>query len=285
MQSIRFTLLFLSLVVLLSLVGASPYDSRGNVGFMKRQDDENTESSQPTRTSSNTRDTSRRTTQTPDSTETNDSESTNRDESATNTDEDSTETGRSSRRSSGSRTSSRPKTTSVDPRSPAGGIEMITPGPFDPTTYVKIGSYATFAWNYTNLIVTPTAIDIVAYCPLNSHYYTLAANQTVQETGAVTWDTKLDKTGDAPLLNDWYTLYVHDSSRGPTDPAPAGHLGNSRPLIFGVYSPKTTNKISKRDNNAAVSDMERQTLFFMFGIVSVVFCSFTVFARGFGLFA
>lgn len=122
---------------------------------------------------------------------------------------------------------------------------MVTPGPFDPSTYVKIGANATFAWNYTSLEITPTAVDVVAYCSKNDHYYTIASNQSVQETGSAVWDTNPYKTASVRLLVEHYTLIVHDSKRGPTDPAPAGELGVSRPFIFGVYEPHDNPNLKK----------------------------------------
>lgn len=117
---------------------------------------------------------------------------------------------------------------------------MITPDVFAPTTYVKMGESATFKWNYTSLIVTPTAIDVVAYCKKNDHGYTILANESVKETGKAVWDTEKDMRGDVPLMNELYTLQIYDSELGPSEIAEAGHLGNSRPFIFGVYSPKPT---------------------------------------------
>ena len=133
--------------------------------------------------------------------------------------------------------------TSIDPRKPPGGIEMVTPPALAPTTYVKMGEYATFKWNYTSLIVTPAALDVVAYCKKNDHSYTIAGNESVKETGSAVWDTSKDMNGDFPLMNELYTLQIYDSELGPSEIPKAGHLGNLRPFIFGVYSPKPTRSL------------------------------------------
>ncbi len=90
-------------------------------------------------------------------------------------------------------------TVDIDERDPPGGIQMITPGPFAGPQYYKIGDYITFGWNYTSLSVTPSAINVVASCSLNSHIYTIAANQSVQSSQAVTWDTRAEATASVPL--------------------------------------------------------------------------------------
>src|SRR5579862_8109686 len=59
------------------------------------------------------------------------------------------------------------KISDIDPRLPAGGIMMITPSALAAPSYYKIGDFVTFAWNYTSLSVTPSAIDVVASCQRN----------------------------------------------------------------------------------------------------------------------
>ncbi|EEP77352.1 predicted protein [Uncinocarpus reesii 1704] len=276
MRTFSFILIICSLLVLASSVAASypPERRRLNNGFVKRQDSEtitdNTESSRPTRTT-NTAD--------PSDTETADSTETGTD--------DASKTGTNTK-STGTRTT-KSRVTSVDPRSPPGGIKMITPAPTADSTYVKIGDFATFAWNYTSVKVTPSAIDVVAYCTKNKHYYTIAANQSMQETGIVTWDTSKYKTEDVPLLTEIYTLLVYDVEVGPSDLPGPGRLGGQG-LKFGVYSPQPYTPLSKSEcvtclDNGALSGTQQQALFFMFGMIAITICSFGWFASGFGLFA
>ncbi|KAI1919883.1 hypothetical protein LOZ66_004873 [Ophidiomyces ophidiicola] len=180
-------------------------------------------------------------------------------------------------------------TTTVDPRLPPGGIKLITPAPIDGTTYVKMGDFATFSWNYTSVKITPSAIDIVAFCSKNQHSYTIAANQSVQETGGVIWDTSVYKTEDTPLLTEIYTLLVYDVAIGPSN-FPAGRLAAQQGYRFGIYSPMPYTPLSQSDCvtclvNGAVSGTQQQALFFMFTMVAVTIFSFSWFASAFGLFA
>lgn len=77
---------------------------------------------------------------------------------------------------------------------------MITPSPLAGPQYYKIGDQITFGWNYTSLIVTPSAIDIMATCTVNQHLYTIATNQSVETSQAVTWDTGREATAAVPLV-------------------------------------------------------------------------------------
>jgi hypothetical protein len=115
---------------------------------------------------------------------------------------------------------------------------MITPSANALPTYVKIGDFVTFKWNYTSLIVTPSAIDVVAYCSRNNAYYTIASNQSFSSTGDVTWDTGEFKTATVPLLTESYTLMVYDTAQGPSGIASAGRLGSASQYTFGMYSPQ-----------------------------------------------
>jgi hypothetical protein len=93
------------------------------------------------------------------------------------------------------------KTTDIDPRLPAGGIVMLTPSALAAPSYYKIGDFVTFGWNYTSLSVTPSAIDIVASCQRNDQVYTIAMNQSLNGTQAVTWDTgAYQSSATVPLL-------------------------------------------------------------------------------------
>lgn len=135
-------------------------------------------------------------------------------------------------------TTEKPTITSVDPRSPPGDIVMLTPGRYDPVTYIKMGDYATFVWNYTNLLVSPTAIDVVAYCSRNDHTYTITGNMSMAETGSVVWDTAAQQTQNPHLLTEMYTLIVHDSDVDPSERPKPGHLGTNIRPTFGVYEPQ-----------------------------------------------
>jgi len=198
-----------------------------------------------------------------------------------------TKTGSSAGKQTGTKTSSRPKTTSIDPRLPAGGIEMLTPAAIAPASYYKIGDQITFGWNYTSLIVTPTAIDILATCSGCASAYTLSNNASVKETGSVVWDTSGYATGTNPLLTESYTLIIHDAAQPTTAAAQAGYLGIYNSFTFGMYAPQPYSDLGNfvcATCSGALSNMERQTLKFLFGMGMITIMSFTWFAGGFGVF-
>lgn len=57
--------------------------------------------------------------------------------------------------------------------------------------------------------VTPDYIDVVATNTVNSQTYTIAANQSVQQTQEVVWDTnEFTQTTDLPFVIATYTLMV-----------------------------------------------------------------------------
>lgn len=112
---------------------------------------------------------------------------------------------------------------------------MLTPSALAAPSYYKIGDQITFGWNYTSLVVTPTAIDIIVSCSANSATYTLSNNATVQPTGQVVWDTKRDANGENPLLTDTYTLVIHDAAKDVTAAPSAGYLGSYSQFTFGMY--------------------------------------------------
>ena len=108
------------------------------------------------------------------------------------------------------------------------------------TTYYKIGNNITFVWNYTSLSVTPSAVDVVASCSLNSAIYTLTQNMSVEPTGTVIWDTgNYESTATIPLLTATYTLFVYDANKSLTDTATAGYLSSNIGYSFGMYFPES----------------------------------------------
>jgi len=115
---------------------------------------------------------------------------------------------------------------------------MITPPAIAGLQLYKVGDYITFAWNYTSLVVTPSAVDIVASCSANNQAYTIATNQSVGATGAVTWDTRPSATVTAPFLTEKYTLMIYDAAKGVSATAQAGYLGTFNQLVFGMYTPQ-----------------------------------------------
>ncbi|GIJ88332.1 hypothetical protein Asppvi_007252 [Aspergillus pseudoviridinutans] len=296
MQSLNF-LSFLSLLLLLGTISSAwPWPQNGlnlaHGGIEARAD---TPSSDQSTTDSNTS----KTDSASESKTTNDSKTTDsgsKTDTATGT---SKETGTQSKSgtttdtatdksSKSSKTKTSTKSTSIDARLPAGGTSMLIPTA-GATTYYKIGDHVTFAWNYTSLSVTPSAVNVLATCTSNSATYTLTSNMSVEATGKVVWDTgKYQANATVPLLTATYTLYVVDVDKEIGDTASAGYLGSQIGYSFGMYSPQPytpLNEYNCATCNSALSDIERQALKFAFGMVIITIASFTWFAGDFGVFS
>ncbi|KAI9793067.1 MAG: hypothetical protein M1816_000965 [Peltula sp. TS41687] len=189
---------------------------------------------------------------------------------------------------SGSQTadSNSTSTIEIDPRLPAGGVQMITPAPTAGPQYYKIGDKITFGWNYTSLSVTPTAIDIMASCTENHKLYTIAQNRSVESSQAITWDTQPEASANTPLVMAKYTLLVYDAAKGVSATPSPGYLGSYDQFTFGMYSPKPYTPAPAYQcascSGAASqhANLERQALGFMFGMVVITVTSFTWFVSG-----
>jgi len=190
----------------------------------------------------------------------------------------------------GASTSKKPTTTAFDARLPAGGVAMITPAIIDGPQYYKIGDFVTLAWNYTSLLATPTAVNIVATCTANSQLYTIAANQTVTNaTAAVTWDTgayQQTALGD-PLLTEKYTLIIYDAAGEISATARAGYLAPFNQYTFGMYAKGSY--VDREQGficatcSGALGDMERRALGMVIGVSVLTVFSFTWFVSGTGI--
>lgn len=186
------------------------------------------------------------------------------------------------------KTSSATRKTSYDARLPAGGISLLTPAATS-TPYFKIGDYVTFAWNYTSLSATPTALNILASCSANSQIYTLAMNQTVSNaTGALTWDTgNYQATAvQNPLLTQTYTLIIYDADSSVSAAAQAGYLSPYNSYQFGMYVPQAYTPLSEfkcATCSGALGDLERKAIGMVVGMGILTVLSFTWFVGGTGV--
>ena len=123
---------------------------------------------------------------------------------------------------------------------------MISPAA-QTTTYYKIGTKVTLAWNYTSLLAPPSAIDVVAYWSQNT--YTLTQNASVAATPTIVWDTKQYENQENALQNGFYTLAVFDAKAGITAAPQPGHLspyGNN--AQFGLYATQSYTAIAGEYN-------------------------------------
>ena len=165
---------------------------------------------------------------------------------------------------------------------------MVTPALTAGSQYFKVGDYVTFAWNYTSLSVTPTAVDILASCATNNAMYTIATNQTIDgPTGAVTWDTgEYQATASIPLLVATYTLVIHDSSKDITAIPQAGYLGSYEQYQFGMYTPQAYTPLDagwKCATCGGATTLEKQALSVLILTSVITMLAFTWFAGSAGI--
>jgi len=192
-------------------------------------------------------------------------------------------------KTTGATTTHKASSTAYDPRLPAGGISMIEPALISGAQYYKIGDFVTFAWNYTSLLATPTAINVMATCTVNQQLYTLAANQTIgNATGAVTWDTGAYQSTalSDPLLTETYTLIIYDADSSISATAQAGYLAVYDQYTFGMYTPQAYTPLGEfqcATCSGALSDMERRALGMVLGMSLITVLSFTWFVGGLGV--
>ncbi len=117
--------------------------------------------------------------------------------------------------------------------------------------YYKIGDWVTFAWNYTSLSVTPSAIDILASCTANQATYTIAVNQSAQQT-SVLWNTGAQVSGQAQFITDEYMLLIYDAESSVSATPQAGYLAPYSQFQFGMYTPQTYTRWAGKFRQTAV---------------------------------
>jgi hypothetical protein len=192
-----------------------------------------------------------------------------------------------SNKPSGSKTQSgKSKSTSFDARLPAGGLTMVTPNAIAGTQYYKVGDWVTFAWNYTSLSVTPTAIDVLASCTANQATYTISVNMSATQT-EVLWNTGETPDGQAPFLTENYKLLIYDSDLSATAAPRAGYLGAFTGFTFGMYLKQPYTALADGytcpNCNGALSHFEKMTLSTMFLTTGTTIGSLLYFTYQFGL--
>jgi hypothetical protein len=163
---------------------------------------------------------------------------------------------------------------------------MVTPAATLGSQLYKIGDNITWAWNYTNLLAPPTAIDVLVTIS-STQVWTLTQNMTFSTDGAFTWDTH-DYAATAvgtPLLTDLYTLVIYDAQSAVTAQGEAGYLAPYEGFQFGMYQTQTYTPLPQwvcATCNAAISDTERRVLGFALTMSIITVLSFTWFVTGLG---
>ncbi|KAL7787043.1 hypothetical protein V8C37DRAFT_391250 [Trichoderma ceciliae] len=178
--------------------------------------------------------------------------------------------------------------TQFPPESPPGSVVMQTPAVNAPSAALyKIGDHITWGWNYTNLLGTPTAIDVLISCSTATETWTLTSNMTFKTSGAYTWDSSVQESSvEQPLPVAMYTLIIKDSDASITGVPEAGYLGTFTGFMFGLYTPQPYvpfNEWTCDACNAAFSKFDHQALGFTITMGLVTVLSFTWFVTGLGL--
>ncbi|KAF7548829.1 hypothetical protein G7046_g8535 [Stylonectria norvegica] len=184
--------------------------------------------------------------------------------------------------------SSGPTHTSYDNLLPAGGVSMSLPNTvLQATPLYKINDFITFAWNYTSLQGTPTAIDVLVSCSVASETWTLTSNMTYETNPSFIWNTKDDGNNpDSPLLTELYTLIIKDSDTAITDIPDSGYLAPYTGLKFGLYKPQLYTPLpewSCAGCNAAPASLDPHAVGIALTVSIVTVASFTWFVTGLGL--
>ncbi|KUI65268.1 hypothetical protein VM1G_00208 [Cytospora mali] len=168
----------------------------------------------------------------------------------------------------------------------AGSAVMLTPVTTLTSAYYRIGEYVTLGWNYTNLQVTPTAVDLIISCTTVSESWTLTSNMTYETKGSFTWDTGAyqSKAVSQPLVVEEYILYIVDSDSSISATAGSGSLTANAAVTFGLYTGQPYTPIASgwvcATCSGALSNSERQALGFLFTVAAITVASFTWFVTG-----
>lgn len=152
----------------------------------------------------------------------------------------------------------------------------------------KIGDFVTWKWNYTNVLGTPTAIDVLASCSACSRTFTLTQNMTWATQNAFTWDTAefQKKNSAGGLAVAQYTLVIYDADSGPSATIDPGYLGVFNSFQFGLYTGMHTDIPEGQDwscasCSGAFSQMETRAIGFALTMSVLTMLSFTWFVSGF----
>ena len=130
---------------------------------------------------------------------------------------------------------------SISLGAPAGGITITMP-PVASTSYYKLApsEYITFGWNFTDVIVTPTALTVAAVGANGDTYYVGPTDGVIPGTAqSVVWYPYAYQNSNPsiPLVQASYTLHVW-ASGGPSATPDPGYLSPNSELVFAIYTPQ-----------------------------------------------
>lgn len=162
---------------------------------------------------------------------------------------------------------------------------MLTPATsVTPTPLYMIGDNVTFGWNYTSLLATPTAVDVLLTCTVNSATWTLTSNMTFQTQVSYVWNSaNTNDDVENPLLTDMYTMIIKDTNADITAMPTPGYLSTYSQFYFGMY--KNLPYVSYDQwtcpgSCSSASGPTTHAIAFLFGMSLITFLSFTWFVTG-----
>ncbi|KAI0674092.1 hypothetical protein C8Q78DRAFT_1163060 [Trametes maxima] len=171
------------------------------------------------------------------------------------------------------------------PQSAAAGGLTITQPPQTATSYYKIApsNTITFAWNFTDVLSTPTHLTVSAVCD-NGNTYPVGPTDGViaGDATSVTWDlwSYQQAHSNLPLAEASYVLHIWDD-RGPGAARQPGLLSENSALKFALYNPQSYTPLENwtcPTCNGAISDYLSHPAFVSLSVTIVV-----MFLSGFSL--
>jgi len=163
---------------------------------------------------------------------------------------------------------------------------MITPGIYDGTQYYKFGDNVTFVWNYTHVIVSPTAVNVLAVISDNSQdqTWTIRSNMSIATTSIV-WDTRPDADSkQTPLVMGMYSLVIYDNAKAVTAAPSSGYLSPGN-YPFGMYSPRAPTPLASYEcaicdkTGSGGTNIDTKLIRMLFGTGAIFVASLFWFAR------
>lgn len=135
---------------------------------------------------------------------------------------------------------------SIPASAPDGSISMIKPGQSGDASYYKIaqGNKISFAWNYSDVIITPSTLLISAFCTANAVTYDLGGvdgHSTEFVFDPYEYNQNAPKSQLPPLMQASYKLMI--TNPDATASAPGVAAGNSK-VTFAMYNPQAYTPLS-----------------------------------------
>ena len=169
---------------------------------------------------------------------------------------------------------------------PAGAATFVTPNVYMGQPLYKAGDEITFAWNYTNVLAEPTAVDVLLSCSSISALWTLTGNMSFSDPATFLWDSRVQQTdASQPLLTEEYLLIVKDSEVEIDATAENGYFVR-QDLRIAIYTPREPTPMEDWECptcSGGPPELDHRALGFAATMCVITALSFTWFVTGLGL--